>query len=186
MKSFAAAILIGLITLGLSACDRAREELGLNRQSPDEFAVLKRAPLTLPPSYDLRPPRAGALSNAESALDAQSQARRVLLGQNATNTTQETALQASTGTQILLDQAGATNTQSDIRGILDRESSVLSTTDQTVAERLLFWTGDEGETFISEAERLDANAEAERLNESGITAPTPGETRANPIPQAEQ
>ena len=35
--------------------------LGLDKQAPDEFSVVARAPLELPPDYSLRPPRAGTL-----------------------------------------------------------------------------------------------------------------------------
>jgi hypothetical protein len=34
--------------------------MGIDRSMPDEFAVESRAPLTLPPDYDLRPPQPGA------------------------------------------------------------------------------------------------------------------------------
>ena len=42
--------------LSLSACADMKKELGIGRNSPDEFMVVKRAPLTLPPDDDLRPP----------------------------------------------------------------------------------------------------------------------------------
>ena len=167
--------------ISLSACEQAREELGLNRQSPDEFSVLKRAPLTLPPSYDLRPPRSEALNATSVTQTGQSQARRVLLGQNNTDNSGATS-SPSTGTQILLDQAGANQTQADIRGKLNSESAVLSTTDRTVAERLLFWSGDDASTSNSDAEQLDPNLEAQRLNQEGIKAPTPGLSTSEALP----
>ncbi|MGY8960888.1 MAG: DUF3035 domain-containing protein, partial [Alphaproteobacteria bacterium] len=34
--------------------------LGYEKAAPDEFSVVKRAPLALPPDYGLRPPRVGA------------------------------------------------------------------------------------------------------------------------------
>ncbi len=48
----------GLLTaiLALSGCSDVKQELGVGRNSPDEFMVVKRAPLTLPPDYTLRPP----------------------------------------------------------------------------------------------------------------------------------
>ncbi len=162
--------------VALSACSTAREELGLNRQSPDEFSVLKRAPLTLPPSYALRPPRVGGDASVASN-NAQSQARRVILGQNGGAVGQAQTAQTSSGTQILLNQAGANQANPDIRGTLDRESAVLSTNNKTVAEKLLFWTGDDDGPAVTEADKLDASAEAKRLNNKGITAPTPGEQR---------
>jgi Protein of unknown function (DUF3035) len=34
--------------------------IGLDQVGPDEFAVESRAPLTIPPEFDLRPPQPGA------------------------------------------------------------------------------------------------------------------------------
>lgn len=34
--------------------------MGLSPSAPDEFAVESRAPLTIPPEFDLRPPQPGA------------------------------------------------------------------------------------------------------------------------------
>ena len=36
-------------SLLLAACDSVKRQVGVGRHSPDEFAVVKRAPLTLPP-----------------------------------------------------------------------------------------------------------------------------------------
>ena len=40
------------VVLLLGACSGVKEELGLTRNSPDEFTVVKRAPLTLPPEWE--------------------------------------------------------------------------------------------------------------------------------------
>jgi hypothetical protein len=53
------ACLLGAILL-LSGCDNFKRNIGLEPTMPDEFAVQSRAPLTMPPDYDLRPPRPGA------------------------------------------------------------------------------------------------------------------------------
>lgn len=42
--------------LALSACSTlTKEKLGMTKKAPDEFMVVPRAPLSLPPEYDLRP-----------------------------------------------------------------------------------------------------------------------------------
>ena len=46
------------ITL-LSGCG-FRQLVGLDKTGPDEFAVESRAPLTIPPDFELRPPAPGA------------------------------------------------------------------------------------------------------------------------------
>ena len=38
----------------------------MGKRSPDEFAVVRRAPLILPPDYGLRPPRPGETGPAST------------------------------------------------------------------------------------------------------------------------
>src|ERR1700733_10936388 len=60
----------------LSGCDSLRRAAGLQKKPPDEFAVTTKAPLVIPPDFNLRPPLPGAppsntrdpSSNAEAAL----------------------------------------------------------------------------------------------------------------------
>ena len=58
-----AGVMIGCVAvlgLTLAACENLKDTLGWNKQSPDEFVVVTRAPLTLPPDFSLRPPAPGA------------------------------------------------------------------------------------------------------------------------------
>ena len=52
-----AVLLIGGITLG--GCSSIRDTLGVNKYPPDEFAVVAKTPLIIPPEYNLRPPGVG-------------------------------------------------------------------------------------------------------------------------------
>jgi hypothetical protein len=62
----------------LSGCDSFKRAVGIEKSSPDEFAVESRAPLTIPPDFDLRPPAPGAsrpqevsaASKAQSVIDS--------------------------------------------------------------------------------------------------------------------
>src|ERR1041385_1973292 len=47
-------------SLILSGCGELRTAMGIERTGPDEFAVESRAPLVVPPDFDLRPPQPGA------------------------------------------------------------------------------------------------------------------------------
>lgn len=62
----------------LAGCENAKEELGLTRKAPDEFAVIQRAPLEMPPDYTLRPPQPGAARPQEEG--AQDQAKQAVFG----------------------------------------------------------------------------------------------------------
>lgn len=51
---------VAIATGALSACSNPRKSLGLEKHPPDEFAVVARAPLEMPPDFKLRPPEPGA------------------------------------------------------------------------------------------------------------------------------
>ena len=42
----------------VSGCGGVRDALGVNKYPPDEFAVVAKTPLIIPPNYNLRPPGA--------------------------------------------------------------------------------------------------------------------------------
>ena len=64
----------------LGACSgTVQENLGLGKRSPDEFQVVRRAPLVLPPDYSLRPPAPGAPGPVTQ--DTAAQAEEILTGQ---------------------------------------------------------------------------------------------------------
>jgi hypothetical protein len=54
------AVLLAAAATGLTGCDSFKKAIGMEKTSPDEFAVESRAPLTIPPDFDLRPPQPGA------------------------------------------------------------------------------------------------------------------------------
>lgn len=69
-----------LLPLLLAACESGggmRETLGLTRDAPDEFTVVSRPPLSVPPDFSLRPPNPGEEPRG-AAPDAQ--ARSLLTG----------------------------------------------------------------------------------------------------------
>lgn len=78
MKISPSLFLISLLVL--TACDgnEVRESLGLNRTAPDEFVVYSRPPLSVPPEFELKPPRPGEENLGASSTEAQ--ARELLLG----------------------------------------------------------------------------------------------------------
>lgn len=59
-RTFVSICIFGLLALSVSGCGDFKKLVGIERTSPDEFAVESRAPLTVPPDFDLRPPAPGA------------------------------------------------------------------------------------------------------------------------------
>jgi hypothetical protein len=51
---------LGGMALVLVGCDTIRQAAGVTKEPPDEFAVVTKAPLVMPPDYNLRPPKPGA------------------------------------------------------------------------------------------------------------------------------
>jgi hypothetical protein len=45
-----------LAASGLSGCGGVKDALGVNKYPPDEFAVVSKRALVIPPDYNLRPP----------------------------------------------------------------------------------------------------------------------------------
>ena len=60
----------------LPGCTDLKRTIGLETTSPDEFAVESRAPLTMPPDFELRPPQPGAVRPQEKS--SGQQARQVI------------------------------------------------------------------------------------------------------------
>jgi hypothetical protein len=64
-----------LLTAVLGACSGSvADTLGMGKRSPDEFAVVKRRPLIVPPDYDLRPPDPSARRPVASRPETQTRA----------------------------------------------------------------------------------------------------------------
>lgn len=158
-----------LAALALSGCDQARKAFGIAKQSPDEFAVVSRAPLSLPPDFDLRPPRPGAKRPQETAPP---DAARGALAASATGRS-GTAPAGSPAEKALLARAGAENPDPGIRARLDREASVLASGDEGFVDRLIFWRGGDEPGDV-----VDPAAEARRLEENAALGkpPTSGRT----------
>src|SRR3954469_24670937 len=107
MKVLSAVIALCLCTTVLSGCDALRNAAGLTKKSPDEFAVTTKAPLVIPPDFNLRPPTPGAppsntrdpSTNAEIALFSNADTQVVANGLPGTYTMGERMLLANAKAQ---------------------------------------------------------------------------------------
>lgn len=157
----------------LSSCgDSTKRALGLARQSPDEFAVVKRAPLSQPPDFRLRPPRPGA--ERPGVATPREQARQAIFRGEQSNSTasarrnqgppttaapQGEVSRTTTGESAFLARAGADNVAPDIRRKIDRESAALADADLNFVQKLLNFNPDIDDV-------VDAPAESRRLREN--------------------
>lgn len=163
----------GLLTLvvaigfAVSGCGATRSALGLDKSPPDEFAVVTKAPLIVPPDFSLRPPKPGAPRPQE--IQPAQTARTALLGEGAVEEGGPTP-----GEAALLAQTGADRADSNVRAVLNDEYGRLKQKDEGFADRIIFWRdGDQ----LPPASVINASQESERLK-SG--QPLPPSTASSP------
>ncbi len=169
-------VVFSIVLFTLSACGGAgeiRKQFGIAREAPDEFVVLKRAPLDVPPPYELElpEPRRGAQRPQEFAPDVTAKAS--LFGEDAKRESLESTTTAADSR--FLEMTGTGQTDPDIRAKVNAETAALHDRNKPVAERLLNIGGD---ALVPSATVVDAEAEAARLRknkEQGL-AVTEGET----------
>ena len=129
--------LVGAIALSVSGCDTLRREAGLTKQSPDEFAVVTKAPLIIPPNFNLRPPAPGAPPlNQQDATDSAQAA--LFNGSDPATVAAGMPANVSMGQRMLLANAGAQNADPAIRAELAADSrNSAAAADQSFTDRVL-------------------------------------------------
>ncbi len=140
----------------LAACGgTVQQKLGLERRVPDEFQVVRRAPLTLPPDFTLRPPTPG---RPAARNDTSLAAREILVGRAAA---QPEA--ASPGERALL-AAVEVEAEPDIRRKLVEDYDDLVDLDE---DNFLFILDFQRDQFVPSGTVIDPAAEAEKLRAEG-------------------
>jgi hypothetical protein len=119
-----------LAAVGVSGCNSTRNALGMTKVTPDEFRVVAKAPLVVPPDYALRPPAPGEPRPQE--LQPESAARNALLGARE-------GLARSEGEKLLVAKAGAEKADPLIRYVVDDEAGDLAHKEKSFADRVMFW-----------------------------------------------
>lgn len=175
------AALVVSLPLAAGGCTSMKQTLGLTKQSPDEFKVVSRAPLSMPPDYNLRPPTPGAprpqegtpRDQAASAVFQYADSGAVPsdaippIGEGESETAQ------SSGESALLQSAGASGVDPNIRQLVDSETAEDQASSRTLADTLVFWRDPE-----PYGEVVDPSAEQKRLQENAALGKpvTEGET----------
>lgn len=179
---------MALMSVTVMGCDfkgDPLETMGVRAPAPDEFRVIARKPLQLPPSATLPEPTPGAPSPLEP--DPNQDAIVALLGTSDTVVTSVPGGDPSEGEQLLLRAANTAAANREIRTQLEED------TRQAAAEaedgpyqppsllELLSLDGDEEgpdpDTLI------DPITESQRLQRAGVASPN--DPRAEPLPEPE-
>ncbi len=143
----------------LSGCDGVRKTLGLERDPPDEFAVVSRAPISLPPDFNTLPtPQTpkhghdgkkdviGAPDKRPQEDSPQLKAQKTVLGQSSVLpiphkgmiTAGERAFIQRID-QSLEAQGIARDSVPDVRGAVDQETHFQTGNKKSWVQELLFW-----------------------------------------------
>ncbi len=128
--------------IGMSGCQAAGRALGMTKVTPDEFRVVTKAPLVVPPEYALRPPTPGEPRPQE--LQPESQARQALLGQRE-------AINRSEGEVLLANRAGASKADPLIRYVVDDQYGDIAHKEKSFADRVMFWRRGQPQTTVADA-----------------------------------
>jgi len=144
---------------GLAGCQSTQKALGMSKVTPDEFRIVTKAPLVVPPDYALRPPAPGEPRPQE--LQPESAARNALLGQRE-------AEARSDGEKLLVAKAGAEKADPLVRYVVDDEFGDIAHKEKSFADRVMFWKKDETPAAPAAAldgsnTPIDAAAEKERV-----------------------
>jgi hypothetical protein len=140
--------------MALSGCGgTVQERLGMGKRAPDEFQVVRRAPLVMPPNYDLRPPQPGAAPSQQQ--DPAAQAQALLTGQP----TSAVAGRQSAG-ELALVQRSPVQARPGIRETLVAENLDLVNLDQG---RFLFILNFQKRARMPQEPVIDPVAESRRL-----------------------
>lgn len=142
--------LIGCLAVS-TACMTRSSNYAVNPNSPDEFRVITKPPLTIPPEFNLRPPAVGTTQPSEVV-----QARET---RNRVFGTDNFAFGASASERALVLAAGANAVSPYIRSIVDfQEAGVIRRSDR-LTDRIIQWWGSEDQ--IQEAAQDSATAGGE-------------------------
>jgi hypothetical protein len=127
-----AVLLVGIAALGAgaSACHTVGDAFGQNKNAPDEFRVVTKAPLVVPPEYALRPPAPGEPRPME--LQPESAAEQALIGERE-------AVDRDEAEKLLVAKAGAEHADPLIRYVIDDQFGAISHKDKSFADHVMFW-----------------------------------------------
>jgi hypothetical protein len=150
---------VGLATM-LGGCGDFRRALGYEKSIPDEFAVVSRAPLAIPPEYSLRPPQPGAAPTQDVA--TQDRAKEAIFRAGAQQASlPPAATQRSAGEGAFLQAAGAPKADPDIRARVSDDTALTPENQRGFVDKLLFWRKSAAPDAV-----LDPIKEAERIKQA--------------------
>jgi len=148
--------------VAVSGCSSVSRAVGSAKVTPDEFRVVTKAPLVIPPEYNVRPPRPGE-PRPQDLLPED------LVGSGIY--ADYTNSSASDAEQLLVAKIGAGATDSTVRLMINAENGVIQKR-RGFANRILFWRDGDTVDEDNPSQRVAEEVEARRQRQ--IEAATGG------------
>ena len=180
MKTSAAFASILVSVIALTGCEETKRVFGKTKEAPDEFAVYRRAPLSLPPDSDLRPPTPGV--SRPQVVNPRDQARAAL-GLSAKITDKvdlsksEDITRLSNGERALLALTGANKANPQIRKLVEEKTADLYETNETLTDKMVFWRSKNKGVALDPQKELKRIREAQSLGKPLNSKDIPSVTR---------
>ena len=180
MKTSAAFASILVSVIALTGCEETKRVFGKTKEAPDEFAVYRRAPLSLPPDSDLRPPTPGV--SRPQVVNPRDQARAAL-GLSAKKTDKvdlsksEDITRLSNGERALLALTGANKAKPQIRKLVEEKTADLYETNETFTDKMVFWRSKNKGVALDPQKELKRIREAQSLGKPLNSNDIPSVTR---------
>lgn len=166
------ALLFGLTLLAptLSGCGEVRNALGYDKKPPDEFAVIARAPLSVPPNFQLRPPEPGARRPQEPL---KGHSARDLIIKNTSTSSSANARNSSASDGVIGKLLRTDQAAPGIRETVNAETAAYVYADAFLIDKILFWKPKPAAGVV-----VDPKQEKKRLQENAALGKqvTDGET----------
>ena len=171
-------VVLAGVGVSLIGCDTVREAAGIVKQPPDEFAVVTKSPLVVPPDFNLRPPKPGAQpTNQSSPTDS---AQAAIFGEDPATAAAQMPGNFSPEERTVLASSGGANADHAIRKQLASDLKSMEATDDSFTDNLLFGAPDP-----NKGSPLNADAEAQRLQAANANGKqVPSSPTANHPPPA--
>jgi hypothetical protein len=148
-------VALSLCAAALGGCESLRQAAGLNKKPPDEFAVTTKAPLVIPPDFNLQPPLPGAPPT--NSLDPSSNAQAALFNASTDPQTVASKMEGNftPGEKMLLANAKVQTADPGIRARLNADQrAAVQNADRSFTDRILSSsaTPDNGKPINADAE----------------------------------
>ncbi|HEY5046476.1 MAG TPA: DUF3035 domain-containing protein [Rhizomicrobium sp.] len=168
---------LGGLALLLVGCESIREAAGITKEPPDEFAVVTKAPLVIPPEFNLRPPKPGA--SPTNQISPTAAAQIALYGDDPNAIAAGLTGNYSQEEKLVMAQTGAATSDHAVRQQIEADNKKMEASDPSFTEKVLFQSPEP-----DQGKAVDANAEAERIAQAKAQGKTV--TPSSGAPAAQQ